>query len=64
MPLDGDDGMLSGYLLNLMFPCLQLSTITLIARDFLPGGQAGGFFYILLKEFYLKIYELISTIYF
>jgi hypothetical protein len=64
MPLDWDDGTLSGYLLNLTFPCLWLGTITSITRDILPCGQAGRLFYILLKEFYLKIYELISSIYF
>jgi hypothetical protein len=63
MPLDWDNGTLSGYSLNLTFPRLRLGTITSITRDFLPGGRAGGgFFYILLKEFYLKIYELISSI--
>ena len=62
MPLDWDNGTLSGYLLTLTFPCLWLGTLTKITSDFLPGGRAGGFYYIKLKEFYYKIYELISTI--
>jgi hypothetical protein len=35
MPLDWDDGTLSGYSLNLTFPRLRLGNITLIARDFI-----------------------------
>ncbi len=64
MPLDWDNGTLSGYLLNLTLLHLWLGTITKITRDFSPGGQAGGFFYILLKEFYHKIYKLISSNFF
>ncbi len=64
MPLDWDNGTLLGFLLNLTFPCLQLGNITSITMDFSPGSWAGGFFYILLKESNLKIYKLISSIYF
>jgi hypothetical protein len=43
---------------TLMFPCLGLGTLTKITSEFLPGGRAGGFYYIQLKEFFYKIYEI------
>ncbi len=64
MPLDWDDGTLSGYLLNLTFPCLRLGTITSITRYFLPGRRAGGFFYIeraLPQNLRFNIFDLFST---